>query len=294
MHDIKQVAAETGAIDSLVWTAEVRLDFGPQAEQLFLLGWLGGVALYREPVASNSLPASGKLLLPATWESHPDQTKVFSSSPLLMKLRTALPGDAFDRIERFRDGGRLYARFEGKLEYLALGPSDAARDQRIGALLACLAVGRNVIWRDIWGDSLELTRDVWAGTILPALRPPGRVILEAALPTLASDHDAAKRAFEYIAKAQASFDEGRYEPIGQAIFKALEALQTLYEHTERAYGAMIRGFVKNEVGALSAIANEVRHDEAKMQRPTSEIDRTLALHLITATKSVAAVILRKP
>ena len=122
---------------------------------------------------------------------------------------------------------------------------------------------------------------------------PGRVVLEAALPKLESDQEAAKRAFEYLAKAQAAFDEGRYEPVGAAIYKALEALQTLYAHTETVYGSTIRGFVKNEVGALSALTNEVRHDEAKMKRPTSDIDRTLALHLLTATKSVAAVLLNQ-
>jgi hypothetical protein len=293
MHDIKTVAPETGPIDSIVWTAEVRFDYGPEAQVLSLQGWKGVVALYHEPVRTGSLPGPGpgKLTLAATWESEHEHSQMFSNSTATMRFRTALPGDALDRIEQFRAGGRLFARLEGKLRFFALGPIDADARTRIEALLACYDVGRKSIWNDLWGDSLELTRDLWTGTVLPVLRPPGRVVLEAALPKVESDQEAARRAFAYIAKAQASFDEGRYEPVGAAIYKALEALQTLFAHTDAAYGPTIRGFVKTEVGALSALANEVRHDEAKMKRPTSDIDRTLALHLLTATKSVAAVIL---
>jgi len=78
-----------------------------------------------------------------------------------------------------------------------------------------------------------------------------------------------------------------------AVFNAIEALQDLYPLLDAVYEEqMVRDRIKDQMRALRGLANDPRHDEAHLKRVPLTVDRVLAQHLITSTKSVARVIMQ--
>lgn len=207
-----------------------------------------------------------------------------------MTFRVEFPGDALKRLEQFRAGGRLYSRLEGKFQYLSLGPMQVGQEDflvaRAATLLTVMVSPQSLLWMNVNGESVEVTRDRWIAEVLNVLRDPTRVVLEATLPLAQAETDAGKRALAEIVDAQREFDQGRYVPCAAAIYRALEAIQSCGARLER-YGTFGARFALEQGKAARSAANECkRHDEAKLGREPTPIDRALALHLLLTAKSL--------
>src|SRR5688572_13616431 len=112
-HIIEKVNAEKGAIDRLEWSVRAHVAPGGNRNRpIFILGWEGQIVFYREPIPSSILPSPThppRLALAAPWINRAKASRLFVPSEVIIAFRTELPGDALDRIERFREGGRLFA-----------------------------------------------------------------------------------------------------------------------------------------------------------------------------------------
>lgn len=206
-----------------------------------------------------------------------------------MAFRCDMGRDVLDGLERFRDGGRLYARVQGK--FRALFFTDGATSQQmLHELLESYASHSRTLWLNVWGASLELTRDTWCGDVLEKLRPPGRFIFEAAIPVGTPSEDHGRRALEHLGEAQKAFDEGRYDETLRTAHKAGEALLNLNALVVRRYGENVQKALSSQVGALHRICHRERHDQVDASTLPA-IDRALAQHVLVSMKTLAATYL---
>jgi hypothetical protein len=291
---IKKVEPIPGLVPSLRFATSVRLDFGQANARLFVLKWVGEIGFTRQPEQGGSMaPAGpGKLVLPATWASEVDghATKRLSGVELHANFTCEMTPTILDGVERFREGGRLFARVQGKFQALVLGTYQSPTQEVLTEIIGGLTNPQVTVWTEACGDSFEVTRDVWCMEILPVLRPPGRVILEAALPALHAEEDHGRRALSHLDAAQRAFDEGRYEETARLVYKAGEALQQLGSNVEACYGDLAKSSIAKQNSALQALCHPERHDESKVVGG-HDTDRPMALHLLTSMKSLAAVYL---
>lgn len=287
MNGIKKIFAERGLVDSITVDIDITIDVNVGEQRVFLTRWDGVLAFYRSDVAEYQAgPKEGRVVLPAIWRPGEHDVRLVARTNRLMTFGVECPGDAFDRLERFRAGGRLYVRLEGRFQYLSLGRMRGDGSDPIEAVLLSLVNPQRVLWMDIKGEALEISRDRWIADVLNVLRDPSQVVLEAQLPVAHVDDDAARRALAEIVDAQADFDQGRYVPCAAAIYRALEAIQSCGARLER-YGTFGARFALEQGKAARSAANECkRHDEAKLGREPTPIDRALALHLLLTAKSL--------
>lgn len=286
---IQSVQAEAGLVDSLVWTVGLRIDLEQPVERVFVTRWTGDIVFSRENIRAGSpagpVPTRARALR-AAWVSEPEQARRFSgSNELTGTFRSELPGDSLDRLERFRNGGRLFARLEGWFRLLWLSEDDAHDPTRPLSYLFDRGAPR--IWWELRGPSYELTRDGWF-QVLADLRSPTRVLLEATLPTGTPFEEHGKRAIAHLAEAQRAFDDARHDETARLAYKAVEALQALGERVEGRYGGSVRRAFTSQCKALKDICHPERHDESRTHEPP-RVDRVLAEHILLTAKSLAAV-----
>lgn len=290
-HHITKVVPEPGAVDSLLWTVEVRTDFfGINMERILLAAWSGAVAFYREPIPGNSMPAPDprrRIALPAEWVNRDKTTKLLAPQDVSFVFRTQLPGDALARLERFRDGERLYARVEGQFMRWSLGDPNAAFDQ-VEAVLMAAREPRLILWADVRSEPHELTRDEWGAHVLATLRPPGIVPLEVKLPTVESEAEPVKRALAHLDEAQRALDENKTDRVAHMAYRALDELKHLADRVQANRGEFIGKRLLEERKALASICDPERHGE-RPSGPTGQVDRVLAQHILAAAKSLVAV-----
>ena len=291
MNVIRSVVAEASVIDSLSWTVALQIDIGVATQRVFIPKWNARMVFHKNEMTPVTMPPRGPevLELRAIWSSDVRDSRWFSRIDRNVEFRTELAGDAVERIERFRCGGPLFVRLESQAQVLVLPQGDAA--EIASAIATAYTDPGRVIWVDVLSESLD-ARDIWLRNVIAVLRPPGRVLLEVAVPSCITDEPNAHRALAALEKADSEFSIGRYEEVANHVYKALEALQPLLHLVSSASGDMVRGRIKDQGSALAGIANEVRHDEAKLKRAVAKVDRALAQHLLISAKSLAAVIMR--
>lgn len=289
---IKKVEPVTGLIPSLRFTTNIRIDDPHTDARLFVAKWIGEIGFTKSQEPTNGMSPTGpnKLVLPARWSSEPHATRSWARSDTAATFECDVPPAVVDAIDRFRDGGRLFARVQGKLQIWPTGSPGTDVNEVLSNILGGITDPMRIIWFDIWGDSIELTHHVWCEEILPALRPPGRVVFEAVLPPSTPTEEHGRRALDHLDAAQRAFDEGRYEESARLVYKAGEALQPLGKAVESRYSEYTQRRVAEANSAIQALANSDRHDATK-GGGRHDTDRLMAQHLITSMKSLAAVYL---
>jgi hypothetical protein len=277
--------AKTGAIDSLVWKAEVDLSglWGTELQHVVVHAWQGDITFYHR-----SDLEGGGISIPATLVGEENHVR-WSQRAEPLTFSTHLPGDAFERIERFRSAGSLCARLEGKLNALALGPQNYNETARLQLLMRSWTVGGMTRFNEVHCEPRDV-RDRWIEHVLPAFGKPHRVLIEAMIPKLAPDSEHGKRAVGHLQEADRAFIHGHYEQAAHVAYKALEALQQLLEPVEGRYGLLVRSQLTKQINAVHGITHKGRHDESKEPTPPIEFDRNLAMHIITSVKSIAGAI----
>lgn len=296
-HYITQVVPEPGAVDALLWSVEIRTDFfGIRMERIFLAGWSGVIAFYRDPCPGHSMPAPDpgrRLTLAAEWVNRDRTTKLLAPQEVSFLFRTQLPGDALDRIDRFRGGERLYARLEGQFMRWSLDGNPLEGQDEVEAIVAAAADPGRVIWADVRSESHELSRDVWGVSVLSVLRPPGIVTLEIRLPTDESASQPLKRALAHLNEAQRALDHNQTDRVAQIVYRALDELKGCADQVQTSRGEFITRRLLDERKALASICDPERHGE-RPSGPTGDVDRTLAQHILAAAKSLVAVFANHP
>lgn len=289
---IKKVEPVTGLVPSLRFSTNLRVDAFQSEDRVFLSKWLGEIAFTKKAEPSNGISPTGpnKLVLPARWTSEPQTTRTWARSDVFATFECDMTPEIVDAIDRFRNGDRLFARVQGKLQMWSTGSHGMPPNDVLKLILSGVTDSQRVIWFDVWGESLELTHYVWCEEILPLLRPPGRVVFEAVLPALTATEAHGRRALDHLDAAQRAFDEGRYEEAARLVYKAGEALQQLGAAVEQRYGALAQKSVAKENSALQALCHPERHDESNVVGG-HDTDRVMAQHLITSMRSLAAVYL---
>jgi hypothetical protein len=296
MHtcDIQDVEVVSGLIPSLQWTVKLRLSFGPEMQRLFPSRWMGEIAFTRQPEGEGSLSPTGpnKLVLPALWASESEDPPFWSNSDYVQQFRCEMRPDILDGIERFRDGGRLYARVQGKVQVFRLGTDTTNANSILLALAKSYASIPRDLWHNVWGASYELTRDTWCGKLLGQLRPPGRIILEATIPAGIPTEVHGQKAVEYLDRARRAFDEGRYTESVRDTYQAGEALQQLNSVVAARYGEKIQKALSAQIGGLHQLCNLERHHQKHDPSQSMAVDRPLAQHALISLQSLIAVYLK--
>lgn len=287
---IIRVDAVTGLVDKLMWTVAARADFwgAPPHLGYLALDWVGRVVLSLVPGAPTNAPA-----LVAAWVQREHVTRTFANDDLSLSFETPLPGDALDRVERFRDGGPLFAHVEGSFFVLQFEGESSPRPplDRAVAVFNQLTQRKTALWTNlVRTEPFELTRDQWAAGVIPALRPPGRVVLEVRLPAVAGDEEIARRALGHIDAAQAAFDVNNTGETARLVYRAIDELLQLEHAVERRYGEFMRKRLSDQAKSIKSLCDPERHGE-RPSGPTGAVDRPLAQHLLVTAKALASLYL---
>ena len=293
-HHIKSCLAVRDAVDRLHW--EVLISTSDLSrDQAFVVHWEGCIVFAREQLPSNqgSAPSANRPTLPARWTNRENSSRLFGRGEVTFALVTDLPGDALQRIDSFRENGPLFARLEGKLVIVHQGPGIGGKYERpwLDDVAEIMGRGNRGWTNNVIGEPFNL-RDIWCTQVLATLRPPGRFFLEVRVPLGHPHEEAAKRAVAELAKAQKAFDEeGRYSEVARACYVALEELRKLADRIEDDYGKFARGRFLDQIKETMSLCDPERHAD----RPHHDglvFDRTLALHVLAVTSSIAGVVLR--
>lgn len=285
---IKKVEPALGLIPRLQFTTNLRFDAGQAHERLFLAKWVGEISFTRTAEVGMQPLGPNKVVLPAKWASEADSSRALSHSDVAATFSCDLPPTILDSLESFRDGGRMFARVQGEFQVLFLDSYDASFEVVLTRLVEFLTNHQRVLWQRVWGDSIELTRDLWCTEILPRLRPPGRFVLEGSLPKTQAEEEHGRRALAHLMDADRAFDEGHYDEAARLVYKAGEALQQLGSAVEARYGELAQKAIARQNSALQALCHPERHDESKVNGG-HDTDRAMAAHLITSMKSLASI-----
>ncbi|WP_437613331.1 hypothetical protein WMF20_11850 [Sorangium sp. So ce834] len=279
-------------MDYLEWQVRLATDFfGTKQDRAYALYWEGRASFSRDPIASSLISAPGypPMFLPARWTNRERAGRMMTPSEVVFEFVTDLPGDAFDRIERFRDSGRLYARIEGQLAVVRKEGYRASTQPFHD--LAAVMWGDRVPAADIRTEPFELTRDTWCQQILAVIRPPGRYVVEVATPTGSPVDETAKRALDHLAAAQRAFSEGHYSEVARVCYRALDELNQFGQKVDERYGKFGRDRILEQVKTIKSLCNPERHG-SQPHHDGLEVDRILAQHVLATTSSLAGVVLR--
>lgn len=285
---IGRVLAVRDAVDLLVWEVEIATTFyGSNYQRAYAWLWEGDAVFWREevPFGTRPGPQTPRRALRARWTNRDQSARMIVPRDQKFEFTTDLPGDALDRIEEYRDGGRLFVRIEGKLSVAFAGPSKAreSHDEIAGILndLGRSMVDSSRVYAvDICTILKEISRDTWSESILAKLRTPGRHILEVRVPIGQAAGDAAAAAIQSHRAAQLAFDQGRYEETLGACAQALGQIDQLMERIEASYGKGCREVVAEQLRATRDLCAP-SSSQAKMR-----VDRALAHHLLVVTSSL--------
>ncbi len=295
-HVIESVSAVAGAIDRLDWRVRISTDFhGTWLDKAFAFGWCGVVAFDRKALQGGSIPGPNhpRLVLNARWLNQMQAARMNIPGTVRFEFTTELPAGVLDRIERFREAGRLFARVEGDLLFTYRDghnprPEGSAPwlSQAVETLSANSSIGDRVIT-----DAYELTRDFWCEEVLHKLKPPGHHVIEIQIPTVDPANSTATRVLRYLDEAQRSFNEGRWAEVARVCYRALEEFRSVMDPAKQAYGEYACGQLLAQAKEVRSLCNPERHAE-RGEHDGLEFDRNLALHVLVSTQSLAGVVLR--
>lgn len=293
---IKGVTAFVDAIDRLEWSVSISTGFyGNKPNQAFAFHWDGRVAFYREPLPSGvaAAPQIPRLSLDARWTNRDDTSRFNIPSDVAFVFATELPAGAIDRIEAFRESGRLYARVEGLLFLSYKWPhaynSTQARPWLDDAFALVEDIGRTPC-AVVRSEPFEL-REIWCSSILVKLRPPGRFVLDFQVPAGNASDEPATRAAAYLAEATDTFNNGRYGEVGRVCYRALEELQKVLDRVESRYGKYGKSRIGDQIKDTKSLCNPERHTEQEAHDDLA-FDRVLAQHVLAVTSSLVGVMLQ--
>jgi hypothetical protein len=294
---ITRVVPIAGAVDRLLWDVEFSPSFWGTFGTRILLDWTGDLVFDKRPIPANSMPPPGSpnWRLAGRWVNRERLTHVHPQQTYSIQIESDLPGDALDRLERFRDSGRLYVRVEAEVTVLLGGilepgvAPDAIKSE-YGFLLQLRNPSRSM--RETFRtEAFELTRDVWGYEILGALRPPGRFIFEATIPFGTAHEEVAKKGLAHLTESRKALDEGRYAEVARLCYRAIEELAKLSERIETQYGKYGKDRLLIQMKEVRSLCDPERHGS----KPVSEdcvFDRPLAEHVLSSVMSFASVVLR--
>lgn len=286
---ISKVTPIRDAVDRLEWDVRVALSgFGPTTQGVYVLRCDGRIAFYRERVAGMPGPTFPRRTLTARW-TNTERPRLHVPGEAIFQFATDVPRDALDEVERFREGGPLFARFEGKLA-LVFQKSEGQADW-LGDLVRVLGDFHRSSSFDVCTDHLAL-RDDWCEEILTALRPPGRHLVEVCVPSAEASCERGQRALEHLRNAQRAFDDGRYADVLRAAYVVLDELVPLHNVASPRYGAFGHDRLREQMSETRKLCNPERH-RTRDQFDSAPPDRLLAQHVLTVTASSCGVVLRR-
>jgi hypothetical protein len=294
---IKSASAVRDAVDRLEWRVVTATDFfGSRIDRAFVIHWEGAIAFYRHAVPKGADMGSqtAKLSLVARWTNRERSARLHTPTEATFEFVTEIPGEALDRIEHFRDGGRLHARLEGKLFVIQEERESKKTGHRpwIDDALRLMADYDRMPCVDLRSESFELTRDTWCTEILATLRPPGRFVVDVRVPIGQAHEDGAKRALDHIRDAQKTLDEGgRDGEVGRICYRALDELRKLVDGVEERYGKFGKERLIAQIKETKSLCDPERHGESP-HHDDLKFDRPLAQHVLAVTSSIAGVVLR--
>lgn len=194
------------------WDIDIEVtDLEREPPQKFtLLDWSGEVVFYKTPRQPNGYDTqrvhADRRRLPARLLPNLSrELSAIASSSVRFVLATPADAQVVERLETFRAAEPLHVRAEGTVATL-LWPG---LEQQLGR-------GNTAVRSTVLTECLELPRDRWCEEFLPALLPPGRLVLEA---DLSSE---APQIGERLKKARRAFYEGRYEDMVREIYVIME------------------------------------------------------------------------
>ena len=287
---IGNVHAVPDAVDRLAWEVDVRTDFFTSRHQVgYALFWEGQVTFWRESVPAGSMPGpqTPRKSLPARWANRDKSARFTVPNEHHFEFATDLPGDALEKIEAFREGGRLYARIEGTLGVVLVEPRKG--EELVGAML--MDLGRVLVdssrahTAQVRTDPKELSRDSWCDDVLGKLRPQGRHVVEVTVPIGSIFGDAAAAALEHQRAAQRHFDAGRYEETVHVCARALDQTSGLLDKIQTNYGNRGRESVAQQIEAIRSVCDPALPAQ-RSPHGALRVDRALAQYVLIATSAV--------
>lgn len=294
-HIINNVQAVSDAVDRLVWEVDVGTDFfGTHYQLAYALFWDGQVVFWREPFPPGNTPGpqTPRKNLAARWVNRDVSARMTVPNPRRFEFASDLPGDALDRLDDFREGGRLFARVEGKLVLVIAEPSREGQGSVVNDMLfdlgQLMTSSNRLHSTAICTDPKELSRDTWGDAILAKLRPQGRHVLEVTIPIGSTAGDVAAVALQQQRAAQRAFDEGRYEETMRACAHVLDQINLLLNRADAAYGKLGLAHIGSQIVAAKSLC-DAAHLAGKSGGDGVRADRTLAHHVLIVTSSLFAL-----
>ncbi len=288
---INEVRAVRDSVDRLEWTLELATDFfGTRPNDAYVLDWVGRAVFYREPVAPNSKPGPQhpRMTLDANCRNWGRARQLRMPNPTSLVLVSEITSDALEKIERFRDSGRMYVRIEGCLT-VVVNESENDGHPWLTDLQRLFGDRRRVPHVDVWSASFELTRDLWCDEILSTLQPPGRYVVEV-LPHGVTEREAAGHIMRHVSEAREALTDGRFEEVGRICYRALDELSRLGDAVRERYGKLGRERLADQIQSTKSLCNPSRHGNQPAHDGFS-MSRALATHILAVTSSLAGVLL---
>lgn len=285
---LKAVQAIRGAVDELVWTLEVS-QVGWGQEDIRLIAWEGDVAFYQKPVmeghGSPKRHQHSGLLLPARWlPGRGDTEPLGHSSKLDLTFVTQLPVGALGRLEERRDGSVWHVRLEGSFFVLLAGMT--TRGEELHPAIIHQFTQRLSLQDELRSPTWNVPRDTWADA-LRTLRREHRFMVEVAYPVDQVPDALHEVLPKKLAKAQAAFDDGRYDEVARLVYVVHDWLNKNSAGMKDRYGDAFGKFVAGTVKSLKTVANPERHGE--LPELVGRTDRALAQYLLASTQTLVAV-----
>lgn len=280
-HTIAKVEAVADVVDRLEWSVRILAD-GWGLGRAYVLHWDGHIALCREPGGAGS-----RLTIPARWTNREHASRfVVLPGERMFTFATDLPGDALDRVERFRASGPLHAYVEGTFVVAFLRDGNS---EDWTSAVANMMGGTSRCDQSVRTESASL-RELWCEKVLATLRAPGRYLLEVTIPRTAPEGEMAKRALARLGDAQGAFDLGNYPEVARLCYRALDEIVFSQESLRVRFGEFAGGSLHKQFKELKDLCNADRHGD-RPRHAGFEVNRAFAEHALITASSLCAVAL---
>lgn len=237
-------------------------------------------------------PQVPRMHLPARWiQRRETPVRMWSQTSSNVKFETSLPSGALNRLDDFRDGGKLHARVEGTVNLLLLRDDSLvglAPTEQLTRIWWDTANNNFVVSDDILSESFELSKERWCTEVLRTLRPPGHVVFEMTVPRLEALGDAAKRCLGHLDGAQAALDQDRIGDSVRLVYRALEELRHFNNEANAVYGDYRQKRLAEQAKSLRSLCNPERHASEVKDGGLEELPRRLANYLLIAARALCA------
>lgn len=221
-------------------------------------------------------------LLPARMIGDDHHNELHRNSVSTMRCAIDLPPGGIDRLERFRDGGPLYARIVGGFAYIPVGDNPNGEYQ---ALRSLQGVGLNRSY-SIYGKANRIDPEQWSD-VLQVLRRERRLSIEVAIPAKATPESLLSELEDRQKAARRALENGSYAEVARIVFMMLEIMKNNPACVNERYSKSVCKHLNNMASGLRGVANLERHHHGT--DGYDHVDRALAVHLLTSFTTLAAV-----